>query len=388
MIQPAYRMARLPAQFFSGLAALAQDLAAQGRTVINLGQGNPDQPTPPHIIRAMHKAVDNPRYQRYIPFTGLPELKQAVARWYQERHGVALDWENDVAILVGSKIGLQEISLALLNPGDKALVPDPGYPDYLSGIRLAGAQAVPWALNTESGLADVEALNASIRLAFLNYPGNPTGKLAPASFFDALIARAQECGTILAHDLAYGDIVYDGARAVSLLQRPGGKQAGVEFTTVSKSYNMAGFRLGFAVGNAEVIRYLETLQDHLNCSQYGAIQEAAICALQSPAESVDAVRQLYQARRDAFVEALAAEGWHVPPAEGSIFQWIRLPDNARASAPFAFDLAREQGLIVAPGIGFGQHGEGFIRISLTADSQVLVQGARMLGQFRAVRMQP
>ncbi len=380
-MKPADRITRLPQQFFAGLVNLAVDLKEQGRLVINLGQGNPDQPTPQNIVEALKRAADNPRYQRYIPFAGLPELKQAVARWYQRQHGVTLDWSTEVAILIGSKIGLQEISLAVLNPGDRALVPDPGYPDYWSGIRLAGAQMIPWRLSPGTALPDVSRLDRTVGLAFLNYPNNPTGRIAPAAFFDAVIAQALETGTVLAHDLAYGDIVYDGMRAVSLLARPGGKTAGIEFTTVSKSYNMAGFRLGFAAGNPELIRYLETLQDHLSCSQYGAIQEAAITALDSPAAAVEAVRALYQKRRDHFLSALAEEGWSVPAAQGSIFQWIPLPPGAPPSVPFAEELARQTALIVAPGRGFGEGGEGFIRISLTESEETLKRAARLLGQY-------
>lgn len=380
-MKPADRITRLPQQFFAGLVNLAVDLKEQGRPVINLGQGNPDQPTPPVIVEALKQAADNPRYQRYIPFAGLPELKQAVARWYERRHGVTLDWSTEVAILIGSKIGLQEISLAVLNPGDRALVPDPGYPDYWSGIRLAGAQMIPWTLSPATALPDVSRLDRTVRLAFLNYPNNPTGRIAPAAFFDAAIARALGAGTVLAHDLAYGDIVYDGMRAVSLLARPGGKAAGIEFTTVSKSYNMAGFRLGFAAGNPELIRYLETLQDHLSCSQYGAIQEAAITALDSPDAVVETVRALYQQRRDRFLSALAEEGWSVPAAQGSIFQWIPLPAGAPPSVPFAEELARQTALIVAPGRGFGEGGEGFIRISLTESEETLKRAARLLGQY-------
>lgn len=380
-MKPADRITRLPQQFFAGLVNLAVDLKEQGRPVINLGQGNPDQPTPPDIVEALKRAADNPRYQRYIPFAGLPELKQAVARWYQRQHGVTLDWSTEVAILIGSKIGLQEISLAVLNPGDAALVPDPGYPDYWSGIRLAGAQMIPWRLSPGTALPDISRLDRTVGLAFLNYPNNPTGRIAPAAFFDAVIAQALKTGTVLAHDLAYGDIVYDGMRAVSLLARPGGKAAGIEFTTVSKSYNMAGFRLGFAAGNPELIRYLETLQDHLSCSQYGAIQEAAITALDSPAAAVETVRALYQKRRDHFLSALAEEGWSVPAAQGSIFQWIPLPPGAPPSVPFAEELARQTALIVAPGRGFGEGGEGFIRISLTESEETLKRAARLLGQY-------
>ncbi|AUW95067.1 LL-diaminopimelate aminotransferase [Sulfobacillus thermotolerans] len=380
MMKPADRITRLPQQFFAGLVNLAVELKAQGRPVINLGQGNPDQPTPEPIVAALKRAADNPRYQRYIPFTGLPELKQAVARWYARRHGVTLDWKREVAILIGSKIGLQEISLAVLNPGDMALVPDPGYPDYWSGIRLAGGQMIPWPLSPDSWLPDVDFLTDQVRLAFLNYPNNPTGQLASASFLDRVIARAEATHTVIAHDLAYGDIVYDGQQAISLLARLGGKNVGIEFTTVSKSYNMAGFRLGFAAGHPDLIAYLETLQDHLNCSQYGAIQEAAITALDSPPESVAALRDLYQRRRDRFLTALSAAHWNQTPSQGSIFQWLTLPAGT-SSVAFAEQLARHTAVIVAPGRGFGERGEGYIRVSLTENEDTLAHAAALLGQF-------
>lgn len=219
-----------------------------------------------------------------------------------------------------------------------------------------------------------------MRLAFLNYPNNPTGKLASKELFDAVITKAMETETILAHDLAYGDIVFDGKRAQSLLARPGGKAVGIEFTTISKSFNMAGFRLGFAAGHAEVIQYLETLQDHLHCSQYGAIQEAAITALTDSEEFVRALRSLYQSRRDAFLEALPPS-YRPPATEGSIFQWMALPKGFPSSLDFAQGLAETVHVIVAPGVGFGEGGEGYIRISLTENENRLKEAARRLTAF-------
>ena len=270
-IEPSQRLLNLPQQFFADLVGRAEILRKAGNPVINLGQGNPDQRTPTAIIEALKKAADNPAYHRYIPFNGLSELKEAVAEWYRVHHGVVIDPHREVSILIGSKIGLQEISLALLNPGDQAMVPDPGYPDYWSGIRLAGADLTPLPLTADLDfLPDLTKWRSDAKLAFFNYPNNPTGRLASTEFFDEVIQLAAKDGVVLAHDLAYGDIVFDGKRSVSLLSRPGGKEVGIEFTTLSKSYNMAGWRLGFAVGNPTIIRYLDLLQDHLHCSQFGA----------------------------------------------------------------------------------------------------------------------
>ncbi|WP_053960145.1 aminotransferase class I/II-fold pyridoxal phosphate-dependent enzyme [Sulfobacillus thermosulfidooxidans] len=379
-MEPAQRLKRLPTQFFAQLISRAEQLKQAGYDVINLGQGNPDQPAPDFVIKKLQQAAENPTYHRYISFKGLPALKQTVAHYYHVHYGVDLDAEKEIAILIGSKIGLQEISLALLNPGDHALVPDPGYPDYWSGIQLAGAKMKKWPLHPQTGYPDPDLLTADIRLAFLNYPNNPTGKLASRELFDAVITKAMDTGTILAHDLAYGDIVFDGRRSESLLARPGGKAVGIEFTTISKSFNMAGFRLGFAAGHAEIIQYLETLQDHLHCSQYGAIQEAAITALTDSEEFVGALRSLYQRRRDAFLEALPPS-YRPPATQGSIFQWMALPQTFPSSLDFAKDLAESLQVIVAPGIGFGEGGEGYIRISLTESENRLKEAAKRLAVF-------
>lgn len=382
-MEPANRLKNLPQQLFHGLMSQVDELRAAGRDVINLGQGNPDKPTPTHVVEALKQAAENPRFHRYVPFRGLPELKQAVAHWYQNAYGVTLDPLREVAILIGSKAGLEEISLALLNPGDLVMAPDPGYPDYLSGIALAGAHLHPWILAPDLDfLPDPGAWPEKARLAFLNYPNNPTGKLAPEAFFDEVIRKASRNGTVLAHDLAYGDIVFDGKRAVSLLARPGGIEAGVEFTTLSKSFNMAGWRLGFAAGNAEVISYLELLQDHLQCSQFGAIQEAGRIALEGPQESVHAMAHLYQERRDLFLGAARDEGYTIPGSEGSVFLWCPVPASFTAmewSERFLY----QAGVMVAPGTGFGIHGEGFVRISLTEPSERLEEAARRMARLVA-----
>lgn len=380
-MRPASRLDRLPHQLFAGLVKQVEEKRRQGIDVINLGQGNPDQPTPDHIVEALREAAGNPLYQRYISFRGLMSLKEAVAEWYWVHHQVRLDPSREVAILIGSKIGLEEISLALVNPGDQVLAPDPGYPDYLSGIALAGGQLVPWPLEAQNQfLPTLDAWPADARLAFLNYPNNPTGRLASAAFYDAIIAKALQHGTVLAHDLAYGDIAFDGRKAISLLSRPGGKDAGIEFTTLSKSYNMAGWRVGFAAGNAEAIGYLELLQDHLHCSQWGAIQEAARAALLGPQDTVTALRDEYQARRDAFLAAAAEAGWSIPASEGSIFIWCPVP-GSRSSWEWAQQFLAEAAVMAAPGTGFGAHGEGFVRIALTEPRERLQEAARRMARI-------
>lgn len=379
-LRPANRIERLPRQLFAALIQQVEAKRRQGIDVINLGQGNPDLPTPPHIVEALRKAAGNPVYQRYISFRGLASLKDAVAEWYWRQHAVKLDPSREVAILMGSKVGLEEISLVLVNPNDKVLTPDPGYPDYLSGIALAGGEMIPWPLLAENNfLPMLDDWPNDVRLAFLNYPNNPTGHIAPTEFYDRVIDRALSSGTILAHDLAYGDITYDGQRAISLLSRPGGIQAGVEFTTLSKSYNMAGWRIGIAAGNADVISHLELLQDHLHCSQWGAIQEAARVALLGPDDSVKTLTHTYQKRRDTFIQEAADHGWIIPKSQGSIFVWCPVP-NGHTAMQWSNRFLEECHVMVAPGTGFGPRGEGYIRIALTDTSARLKEAARRMSQ--------
>ncbi len=380
-IEPSQHLLSLPHQFFADLVGKAEILRQAGHPIINLGQGNPDQSTPAPIIAALKEAADRPQYHRYIPFSGLFELKAAVAEWYQLRHGVVVDPAHEVSILIGSKIGLQEISLALLNPGDVAMVPDPGYPDYWSGIRLAGANMHPLPLRPDLNfLPDLSEWRTDAKLAFLNYPNNPTGRLASPQFFDEIIQLAAKDGIVLAHDLAYGDITFDGRESISLLSRPGGNEIGIEFTTLSKSYNMAGWRLGFAVGNPTLIRYLDLLQDHLHCSQFGAIQMAGVTALQQPLDAIKELRTLYQGRRDQFIQRARQVGWHIPPSEGSVFVWCPVPGTETA-VQFCDRVLLEADVVLAPGTGFGASGEGFVRVSLTAPAEHLAEAVDRIGRL-------
>ena len=384
-ITPARRLNRLPAQLFARLVATTQALQAGGHDVINLGQGNPDLPTPDHVVEAVRRAATDMATHKYIPFSGLRSLRQAAADWYARKFNVALDPETELCILIGAKLGLQEISLCLLNEGDICLMPDPCYPDYWSGVALAGAEQYNMPLTAENRfLPDLTAIPKEVaqaaRLMFLNYPTNPTGAVATPAFFADVVSFARQHEIVVAHDLAYGDLLFDGKRPISFLQTPGAKEVGVEFCTLSKSYNMAGWRIGFAAGNKAVIAAMNLLQDHLNCSQWGAIQQAAIAALSGPQDCVEALRDEYQRRRDTWVKAARQAGWHVQPSSGSIFVWCPVPSSF-TSESFADLLLRECHVVVAPGVGFGPAGEGYVRVSLTTPADRLAEAARRIGQL-------
>lgn len=384
-IRAADRMLDLPLQFFANLVRKGVERAAQGHDVINLGQGNPDRPTPPHIVRALQQAAENPQYHRYPPFNGYLFLKQAVAERYAADYGVTLDPETEVAILFGGKTGLVEIAQCLLNPGDVCLVPDPGYPDYWSGVALSGARMAFMPLTADNRfLPDYAALSPEdvnrAKLMFVNYPNNPTGSAAPASFYADTVAFAARHGIAVASDFAYGAIGFDGKRPVSFLETPGAKEVGVEFYTLSKTYNMAGWRVGFALGNREIVRLINLIQDHYYCSLFGGIQEAAAAALTGPQDCVRELVDVYENRRNAFYAAIRGIGWEAEPSEGSFFTWLPIP-KACKSAEFADLLLTEANVVVAPGIGFGGHGEGYVRLGLLADEARLKEAAARIGRL-------
>lgn len=385
-IHRASRIRRLPNQLFARLVGQTVALQAAGHDVINLGQGNPDLPTPAHIVEALQQAAQDPVMHRYIPFGGLTALKEAAAEWYLRQYNVALDPEAEICILIGAKLGLQEISLCLLEEGDICLVPDPGYPDYWSGIALAGARQHTMPLTSENhylpnlSLIPEEVARAA-RLIFVNYPTNPTGAVASPAFFADLVQFARENQIAVAHDLAYGDLVFDRRRQLSFLQTPGARDVGVEFCTLSKSYNMAGWRIGFAAGNREIIGAMNLLQDHLNCSQWGAIQRAAVAALTGPQDPVRELAAEYQRRRDAWIAAARSIGWEIPPSAGSFFVWCPVPPN-HTSESFADLLLRECHVVVAPGVGFGPAGEGHVRISLTTTPERLDLAAQRIAKLK------
>lgn len=384
-IEPARRLQALPEQFFAALVAKANARAATGSDIINLGQGNPDLPTPPHIVEALQQAAAKPSYHKYSPFRGYGFLKEAVARRYLEDYGVELDPEKEVAVLFGGKTGLVEISQCLLNPGDVCLVPDPGYPDYWSGVALAQAEMAFMPLTAENGfLPDYNRIEPETlrkaKLMFLNYPNNPTAAVATREFYRDTVAFARDHQIVVASDFAYGAIGFDGKRPTSFLETPGAKEVGVEFYTLSKSYNMAGWRVGFALGNADVIEMINLIQDHMYCSLFGGIQEAAAVALTGPQDSVKELAATYERRRDAFYGALERIGWKAAKPAGSFFCWLPVPEGY-SSLSFANLLLEQADVVVAPGNGFGGAGEGYVRLGLLAPEERLVEAAERIGRL-------
>ena len=384
-IEPAEIMSQLPTQFFATLVSKVNRQVAQGHDVINLGQGNPDQPTPPHIISSLKEAADNPQFHKYSPFTGFSFLKEAIAHRYKEDYNVDLDPETEVAILFGGKTGLVQLPQVLLNPGDVCLVPDPGYPDYWSGVALARAQMKFMPLTAANRfLPDYGAITPADRekakLMFLNYPNNPTSAVAPLSFYEDTVAFAAEHGIVVASDFAYGAIGFDGDRPVSFLQAEGAKEVGVEFYTLSKTYNMAGWRVGFALGNKKIISLINMLQDHIYVSLFGGIQAAAATALTSPQDCVGELVARYQSRRDAFYGALSEIGWEAQKPAGSFFSWLPVPKGF-TSVSFADLLLEEAKVAVAPGVGFGDHGEGYVRVGLLSSEDRMREAASRIGKL-------
>ncbi len=383
--EPASRMQMLPTQFFASLAEKVRHLHTQGHDIINLGQGNPDQPTPPHIVASLQAAAANPLYHKYPPFSGYDFLKEAAAKRYEADYGVELDPETEIAILFGGKVGLVEISQCLLNPGDTCLVPDPGYPDYWSGIALAGARMVMMPLTKDNDfLPDYTAIHANdaaqAKLMYINYPNNPTGSTANASFYEDTVRFAEQHKIAVVSDFAYGAIGFDGKKPRSFLQTPGAKDVGIEIYTLSKTYNMAGWRVGFAVGNPSLIRLINLIQDHYYCSLFGGIQEAAAAALTGPQHCVDQLVQTYEQRRDALFSALNGTGWQADKPSGSFFCWLPVPEGMD-SAQFADIILEKAHVVVAPGVGFGPHGDKYVRLGLLAPEARLREAAARIASL-------
>lgn len=369
------KLQQLPEQFFAALVQKVNAAVAEGRDVINLGQGNPDQPTPQHIIEALQQAAQNPQTHKYSPFRGIEELRVAAADFYKRTYNVDIDPQTEVAILGGTKIGLVELPMALLNEGDVMLLPDPGYPDYLSGVVLAGAKMATMPLTeNNSFLPDYTKLDTKTleqaKLMYLNYPNNPTGATATLDFFNETVALAKQHNIVISHDFAYGAIGFDGEKPISFLQAEGAKDVGVEMYTLSKSFNMAGWRIGFAVGNKDVIAAINLMQDHLFCSIFPAIQHAGVAALTQELHQIDELSATYERRRNVLVEEAHRIGWDITAPAGSFFAWLRVPAGY-TSEQFADVLLRECDVAVAAGNGFGEYGEGYVRVGLLVEEDRL-----------------
>ena len=376
------RLKNLPKHFFSNLVRNVEQAIADGHDVINLGRGNPDQPTPRHIVKALQMAVEDPTTHGYAPFRGTLELKEAVSQFYKREYHVDIDPETEVAILFGSKPGVVELPLAVMNPGELLLLPDPGYPDYLSGVELANIHYATMALLEENHyLPDYSQLTEQQKeqatLMYLNYPSNPTSATAPLSFFNETVQFAKENKIGILHDFAYGGIGFDGDKPVSFLQAEGAKEVGIEVYTMSKTYNMAGWRIAFAIGNKKMIEAINLLQDHLFVNPFPAVQRAAAAALTGDQTCVRELIALYEGRRNMLISECQKIGWKVEAPKASFFAWLPVPEGF-TSESFTDLLLNKAGIAVAPGHAFGSSGEGYIRVGLLEDEERIKEAVQRI----------
>jgi aminotransferase len=370
-----HRLERLPEQYFTGLLARVAAAAAEdGEELIDLGRGNPDVPPPPHVVEALARAARDPAAHGYPPFRGIPELREAVAARYRDVYGVEVDPEREIAVVPGTKSAIVELALCLAERGETILLPDPGYPDYTSGVALAAAREGRVRLDPAAAFApDLDAAPRDrVAALYLNYPSNPCAASAPDGAFAAAVRFAGETGAAVVHDLAYGDLVFDGLRPASFLAEPGAREAGVELFSLSKTYGMAGWRLGFVVGNAEVVERVNVLQDHTRAGVFRPVQDAAVAALTGPQDTVEERRALYERRRDRVVAALPETR-----SDSTFYVWWRLPPGVTPEL-----LLAELRVAVAPGEGFGVEGAGWARISLATPDERLDAGLARLAARR------
>ncbi len=361
------RINSLPPYLFAAIDKAKQEAMKKGIDVINLSIGDPDLPTPPNIIDAMKRSVEDPDRHRYPSYEGMLSFRTAAANWIKKTMNVELDPEDEVLTLIGSKEGIAHIPLAFLNPGDISLVPDPAYPVYNIGSILADGKPYKMPLLAENDfLPDLDAVPSSIakkaRLMFLNYPNNPTSATASLKFFDEVVDFANENDIIVIHDNAYSEMTYDGYKAPSFLKASGAKDIGIEMHSLSKTYNMTGWRLGFAIGNKKIIAGLGKVKTNVDSGVFESVQEAGIAALTGPQDCVREMNMIYKDRRDALIKGLSKLGFEVKPPKATFYVWV--PVKGR-SVDFTTKLLEKAGIVATPGLGFGESGEGYIRFALT-----------------------
>ncbi|MBX7245856.1 MAG: LL-diaminopimelate aminotransferase [Candidatus Sumerlaeaceae bacterium] len=377
------RLSLLPPYVFVELDRLKQQAIERGEDIINLGIGDPDQPTPPIIIEALAEAAKVGENHRYPSGIGMPDFRKEVAAYYQRRHGVDFNPATEIMSLIGSKEGIGHLPLAFVNPGDVVLVPEPGYPVYNSSTIFAGGEPYPMPLTQENAfLPDLEAIPEAVyartRLMFLNYPNNPTAAFATRDFFERVIAKARKHGFIVAHDAAYLDVSFGGRKALSFMEVPGAREVGIELHSLSKTFNMTGWRVGFAVGNPEVIAGLASLKANLDSGVFNAVQRAGIAALRNFDAVVPAINQTYETRLKAFSNGVAELGWtDYREPQGSFYVWLRTR-NGLSSTDMTRELLQKCAVVTTPGNAFGAAGEGYFRIALTAKAERILEACQRM----------
>jgi aspartate/methionine/tyrosine aminotransferase len=387
MFQLSHRLTPLRANVFADMDQAKARARAAGKSIIDLSLGSSDLPTEPRVLAAIATSLQDPTTHGYLLFHGTQRFRQAAAQWYQQKFGISVDPDTEVLPLIGSQEGTAHLPLAVLNPGDFALLLDPGYPSHAGGVHLAGGQIYAMPLRSENQFlpvfADVPAdVLAQSRLMVLSYPHNPTTAIASLDFFQSAVQFCQQHNLVLVHDFPYVDLYFEGDAPPSILQADRQKSCSIEFFTMSKSYNMGGFRVGFAIGNAELVRALRQVKAAVDFNQYLGILEGAIAALTGDQTPVTTTVQRFQERRDAFVTALARIGWTVPLPTATMYVWAQLPEPWRdRSIEFCLKLVEATGVAVSPGAGFGKSGEGYVRFALVHEPKILVQAVEQIGTF-------
>ena len=383
-----YRMKRLPPYVIAEVNGMRQAARAAGQDIIDLGMGNPDQPPPQHVIDKLCEVAMKPSAHGYSQSKGIPGLRKAQANYYGRRFGVDMDPETEVVVTMGSKEGLASLANAITAPGDVVLAPNPSYPIHTFGFIIAGAtiRAVPTTPDEEYWRSLDNAMAFTVprpSVLVVNYPSNPTAEVVDLAFYERLVAWAKENKVWILSDLAYSELYFDGNPTPSIMQAKGAKDVAVEFTSMSKTYSMAGWRMGFAVGNMDLIAAMTRVKSYLDYGAFTPIQAAACAALNGPQDIVESNRKLYHERRDVMVEAFGRAGWDIPPPAASMFAWAPLPPALKemGSLEFSKQLLTEANVAVAPGVGYGEEGEGFVRIAMVENEQRLRQAARNVRKY-------
>ena len=384
-VQLSDRVKNLPPYLFAAIDKMKQDALGKGVDLIDLSIGDPDIPTPEHIVDAMKKAVEKPVHHRYPSYEGMLSYRQAVAGWYKKRFNVSLNPANEVLSLIGSKEGIGHIPLAFVNPGDVVLVPSPGYPVYPVGTLFAGGESYIMPLKEENNfLPDFKIIPEEklkkAKLMYINYPNNPTSATAPAGFYKEVIALAKKYNIIVCHDAAYSEVYYDNEKPMSFLEVEGAKEVGVEMHSLSKTYNMTGWRIGFAVGNKDVLAGLGKIKTNLDSGVFQAIQEASIAAINTDDKILAEIRDTYQARRDALYNGLKNLGFHLIKPKATFYLWAKVPSGFD-SQKFVAHLLEKTGVLTTPGVGFGAPGEGYVRFALTVPVTRIKEAVERIGKI-------
>lgn len=374
---------RLPPYVLGVVNELKHKARARGEDIIDLGMGNPDQATPDHIVEKLREAVSEPRNHRYSASAGLPKLRLAITDWYRRKYDVDLDPDSEAVVTIGSKEGISHLMVSILSPGDMAIVPNPSYPIHSYSVIIARGDTHSCPMGKKEDL--IQSIEKAIKevwpkpkVLILSFPNNPTTQVMDLDFFEKICDLAQETGLIVVHDLVYAELCYDGYKAPSIMQVKGAKDVAVEFYSLSKTYSMPGWRVGFMVGNPEIVSALKRIKSYLDYGIFQPIQIAAITALNGPQEPVERIRETYKSRRDKLIESFARAGWEIPKPKATMFVWAQIPEEfaEMGSLEFSKLLIEKSKVAVSPGVGFGNYGEGFVRLALVENENRITQAAR------------